>query len=182
MKLRKKLIAGCVASAFLIAVSSFYFHKVWPYGGRTCCLPCTLSALEMYAGDHFGWFPQDGKTPLESLQSLYSKTNDYIADIGLLAGISGNREETQKRVKAGLPVDESVSSWIYFPGFRDGDDSRIAIIWERQEGISLNGRAYDGHAVGFLDGSIKQIPQAEWAGFLKEQEALRQATLAKRKN
>src|ERR1039457_5690522 len=95
MPLRKKIIVACVTFAFLIVVCLFCAHWMWPYGMRTCCLPCTMDALQVYAGDHFGWFPKDGKTPLESFQSLYNKTNDYIVDIGLLAGISGNREETQ---------------------------------------------------------------------------------------
>ena len=140
-----------------------------------------MGALQVYAGDHFGWFPKDGKTPLESFQSLYNKTNDYIVDIGLLAGISGNREETQKRVKAGLPIDENISSWIYYPDFRD-KDGKIAILWERQEGIGFNGLIADGQAVGYANGSHEQIPQARWPEFLKQQELLRQAILAKRKN
>ena len=181
MPLRKKIIVACVTFAFLIVVCLFCAHWMWPYGMRTCCLPCTMGALQVYAGDHFGWFPKDGKTPLESFQSLYNKTNDYIVDIGLLAGISGNREETQKRVKAGLPIDENISSWIYYPDFRD-KDGKIAILWERQEGIGFNGLIADGQAVGYANGSHEQIPQARWPEFLKQQELLRQAILAKRKN
>ena len=174
------MIIGIVV-VFLIGAYLYNDHKTWPYGGRTCCLPCTMSALQGYARDRVGWFPKDGKTPLESLQALYSKTNDYIIAVDLLAGISGNRKETERRVKAGLPIDESISSWIYFPGFQD-IDGEVAIIWERQKGICFNGRAADGHAVGYANGLHTQIPQAQWAEFVKQQEALRQTILAKRRN
>lgn len=141
-----------------------------------------MSALRNYAEDHNDWYPKDGKTSLESLQLLCSETNDYTGEIGLLAGISGNIKETERRIKVGLPIDEQVSSWIYFPGFRDDDDDKLAIIWERQGGIRFNGAAADGHAVGFADSHHEQIPQERWNEFLKQQEALRQTILAQRKN
>lgn len=181
MPLRKKIIFGCIALTLCIGAVVYYIHKTWPYGMRDCCLPCTMSALRIYASDHSGWYPRDGKTPLESLQTLYSKTNDYITSIDKLAGISGDRQETQRRVQAGLPIDETVSSWIYFPGFCN-DDGEVAIIWERQEGIRFNGHIGDGHAVGYADGFHAQIPQARWGEFVKQQEALRHAILAKREN
>jgi len=140
-----------------------------------------MSALRVYADDHNGWHPKEGKTPLDALQAFYYTDPGALGDGSDLAGISGNIKETQRRLKLRLPIDETCSSWVYFPGFRADDDSRMVIIWERQEGIGFNGHIHSGHAVGFADGSFKQIPQAEWAGFLKEQEALRQTTLAKRK-
>lgn len=141
-----------------------------------------MSALQSYAADHGGSYPKGGKTSLESLQLLYSKTNDYTGEVSLLAGISGDIRETERTIKAGLPLDEKVSSWIYFPGFSNNDDGQIAIIWERQGGICFNGRSADGHAVGFADGHHEQVPQERWSKFLKQQEALRQTTLATREN
>jgi hypothetical protein len=181
MKLLKKVIIGC--ALFLLCASAlfYWYHKVFPYGDRTCCLPCMMSALRLYAADHGDWYPKGGRTSLESLQLLYSEANDYTGEVGLLAGISGNVKETERRIKAGLQIDEQVSSWTYFPGFRDDDDDKMAIIWERQGGIRFNGSSADGHAVGFADGHHKQIPQEHWGEFLKQQEALRQTTLAKRK-
>jgi len=141
-----------------------------------------MSALRSYAADHDGFYPKGGETALESLQLLYNKTNDYIGEVSLLAGISGDINENERRIKMGLPIDEKVSSWIYFPGFRVDDNGKLAIIWERQEGIRFNGLFANGHAVGFADGHHEQVPQAHWGEFLKQQEALRQATLTKRKN
>jgi hypothetical protein len=141
-----------------------------------------MQAMRLYATDHDGWYPKGGKTTLDSLGFLGAdeRKEDYIIDLRLLAGISGDREEARKRFFAGTPIDETVSSWVYFPGFRDDDDERLAIIWERQEGIWFNGSRADGHAVGFADGHHEQVPQKRWSAFLKEQEALRRAILAKR--
>ena len=135
-----------------------------------------MSALNIYASDHGGWYPREAATPLESLRCM---TNE-LGDSGLLAGISGNREETVRRVWAGLPIDETISSWVYFPGFRNDDDPKLAIIWERAAGVRFNGGRADGHAVGFVGGGHRQIRQAQWADFLKEQEELRKTILQSR--
>jgi hypothetical protein len=138
-----------------------------------------LASMEGYAYEHQGWYPKGGKTPLESLTILHDKPN-YVGDGSSFAGISGDENEAERRIKLGLPIDETVSSWVYFPGFRNDDDSKIAIIWERQGGIIFNGHSCDGHAVGFAGGDWEQIPQAQWSDFLKNQEVLRQTALAKR--
>jgi hypothetical protein len=182
MKFLKKVIIGCTLF-FLCAGALLYLkHKMFPYGNRTCCLPCTMSALRLYANDHNDWYPKDGQTPLDALQAFYYSNPDALGDGSDLAGISGNIIETQRRIKLHLPIDETCSSWVYFPGFRDDDDFSLAIIWERQAGIGFNGRANSGHAVGFADGHHEQIPQERWNEFLKLQEALQKTTLAKRKN
>jgi hypothetical protein len=178
----KVLLSLCLAGLCLVGIIWGWFRWQYPYGVRTCCLPCMNHAMYLYASDHDGWYPKGGKTPLESLRVLAAdeQNRNYIGYLDLLAGISGNREETCKRFFAGMPIDETISSWVYFPGFRKDDDERLAIIWERQEGIRFNGSRADGHAVGFADVHHEQIPQARWPTFLKEQEALRQAILAKR--
>lgn len=135
-----------------------------------------MSALTLYASEHNGWYPRDAATPLESLRCI---TNEF-GDAALLAGISGNREEAIRRAFAGLPIDETVSSWVYFPGFRNDDDPELAIIWERAAGVRFNGSRADGHAVGFVGGAHRQIRQANWQEFLKEQEALRKKILRSR--
>ena len=137
-----------------------------------------MSSLRGFAYEHYGWYPKDGKTPLESLQIFYNRNPEYFGNGDLLAGISGDRDEVKKRLKLKRPTDETVSSWVYFQGFREEDgDGKLAIIWERQDGICFNGRFADGHAVGFSDGHHEQIPQARWPEFLKDQEKLRQAVL-----
>jgi hypothetical protein len=183
VKTALKAILG-VGLAGLLLVGAIWGLYRWeyPFGARTCRLPCMIMSLHRYAYAHDGWYPKEGKTRLDSLRVLLGdgEKGNYIGVPDLLAGISGNEEETRKRFFAGTPIDETVSSWVYFPGFRSDDDPQLAIIWERQQGICFNGSRADGHAVGFADGHHEQIPQARWPAFLKEQEALRQTTLAKR--
>jgi len=136
------------------------------------------SALRQYAASHDGWFPKDGKTPLQSLQFLCP---DEIGDPCLLAGISGHRDETVRRLQVGEALDESVSSWIYFPGFHEDDSPDLALIWERQEGVYFNGRrAPGGHSVAFADGRHGHVGQNRWPSFVKEQAVLREQILANR--
>ena len=178
----KKVIFMTVASVALVCGAIYgLYRRFYPYGERTCLMPCTVSSLYMYARDHEGWFPKDGPTPLQSLQMLYPV---YLQPPEDLAGISGNEKETVKRLESGQPLDGGVSSWIYFPGFRtnDGDMNRqmVAIIWERHPDIGFNGRRSRGHCVGFSDGAFAQITRGLWPTFLLQQEALRAAILAKR--
>jgi hypothetical protein len=67
------------------------------------------------------------------------------------------------------------SSWVYLPGFKRTDDPSLAIIWERVGGLRFNGRRAEpgSHAVGFADGTHRQVPAAEWDGFLRQQSSLR---------
>ncbi|TAL07526.1 MAG: hypothetical protein EPO07_00055 [Verrucomicrobia bacterium] len=179
MRVLKKTILGCATLALCVIALFHFKHRAWPYGVRTCCLPCMMSSLRCYAYDHEGWYPKGGRNPVDSLRILTDKP-DYIGNPELLAGISGDREATKKRITLGLPIDDTVSSWVYFPGFCESDDSKLAIIWERHEGIGFNGHLSNGHAVGFADGHHEQVPQARWAQFLSEQQTLRQATFARR--
>ena len=134
-----------------------------------------MEALENYARDHDKEYPAGAGDGVESLQSLYPK---YIQEE--LAGISGDRAALMKVLKAGGKLDSKLSSWQYFPGFRSDDDGRIALLWEKAEGIGPNGARFDGHAVALVGGGVRQIASADWASFLEEQKALRQAALMQR--
>ncbi len=130
-----------------------------------------MGALEYFAHEHGSWFPNQGNGPVQCLQALYPNLEPE------LAGISGNREETMRRLRDGQPIDESVSSWIYFPGLRLDDDPSVALIWESKSGVGINGRRREGHAVGFVDGSFKQISSSQWSDFIRSQQKLREAIL-----
>ncbi len=96
--------------------------------------------------------------------------------------MSGNERKTLHWLKNGKVIDETISSWVYHPGFRSDDNPEIAIIWESEGGIFVNGSRSDGHAVGFADGGYAQIASKDWPAFLKRQEELRNEVLLKRTN
>ena len=54
------------------------------------------------------------------------------------------------------------------------------MIWESRDGVTVNGRREDGHAVGFVDGSMKQIRSGDWPVFVQTQAQLREQVLARR--
>jgi hypothetical protein len=135
-----------------------------------------MSALSGNATEQEGRYPDD----------LFStNTIRQLREWGIrqpFAGLSGDVDETIRRVDAGLPLDTNISSWVYWPGFRHDDPSELAIIWDRQGGLGFNAHRRKGRSVGFADGSIRLIPTEQWATFLKEQEKLRARVLASRTN
>jgi hypothetical protein len=179
----KKLTNKTLASLSIVLIFIFsgailyIYHNTYPFGRRTCFVPCTMSALRLYADEHNGWFPDDGKSSVGSFLLLYPK---YIGDPKLLAGLSGDRAEVERRLSQGRGFDETVCSWIYFRGFRADDDGKIAILMERREGVAGNGSKCPGHAVGFTYGVHRQISNPEWEQFQKEQERLRASVLTNR--
>jgi hypothetical protein len=160
-----------------VVLAGFIAHRqYYPHGLRDGMLPTFMGEMVSYADNHKGWYPKDGKSPLESLQKLYPEYESTG-----LAGLSGSEHQVLKRLRKGGGLDETVSSWVYLPGFRIDDEPELAIIWEREEGLSPIGRRLSGHAVGFACGGCNQISAEDWPEFLKKQEALREQVLAKRK-
>jgi hypothetical protein len=135
-----------------------------------------MSALAGNASEHGGRYPDD----------LFStNTIRQLREWGIrqpFAGLSGDVDEAIRRVDAVLPLDTNVSSWVYWPGFRQDDPSELAIIWDRTEGLAFNAARSEWNAVGFADGSHGGIPKTEWAAFLKAQAELRARVLASRTN
>lgn len=150
------------------------YRWVYPYGARPCCLPCVLQSLRSYADQNQENFPDNVENPLDALRKLYP---DFLKDGRLLAGISGDRKKTKENLISSKPLNQEVCSWIYWSGFSITNDPSIAILWEREEGISFNGKRAPGRAVGFLNGTTRQIPAEQWDAFLRDQEKLRKATL-----
>jgi len=166
------LIVVCYAARFVYRKH----YEYYPHGMRSGKLTTYMGTLSSYAEDHDGWYPKDGATPLESLQKLYPKY-----DAAGLAGMSGDESAVVKCLKSGKALTGGLSSWVYVPGFRN-NDPEVCIIWEREEGIFINGSRADGHAVGFVSGGYDQIPSKDWRAFLKQQEELRQKILSSRTN
>jgi hypothetical protein len=167
------LIGLIAATGVLLLVLLTHRHHALGSGKLTTY----MGVLVSYAHDHGGWYPRGEVTPLLSLQKLYPQYDQWGSG---LAGLSGDEKTVERLAKEGRPIDSTVSSWVYFPGFRSDDDPNICIIWERQEGVFLTGSRADGHAVGFADGGFNQIPSKDWPAFVKHQEELRRNTLLKR--
>jgi len=164
-------------SAILVIVGFVVGSRcAYPYGSRSAYLPCVLQALRAYALEHEGAFPEVGSDPYASLQALYPR---YTRP-NLLSGLSGSKRSARDALRSGNTLTKDSCSWVYHPGFSVDDDERIAIIWESVSGVGFNGRATDGRAVGFIDGSMAQISEDQWDEFLIQQENLRDAALSKR--
>jgi len=74
-------------------------------------------------------------------------------------------------------MDSSLTSLVYWPGYREDDDENLALVWERRSGVTFDGRRLPGRAVGFVTGHWRQIPDEEWAAFEDSQMKLRAETL-----
>jgi len=143
-----------------------------PFGYRTCYLPCTLSALTVYAFDNFGHYP-DGPDSFAALQKLYPEP---IHDPELLAGISGDRKATALLLARGGRLTSNESSWVYIPGLSTANPENTILIYERRSGLAFNGSRIEGRAVGFTDGSHSHMPEQEFQKLLKTQQETRSST------
>ena len=174
-------LALLVALGSLLALGgagACLYQHWYPYGARPCCLPCLLAAMRAFASANNGSFPSGRLNPNDALKVLYPA---YLPDPSPLAGLSGDRKLLYRELRAGSPISERASSWVYWAGYRSDDNPEIAIVWERRAGLSFNGRRQSGHAVGFIGGNMRQVQEANWNSFLKEQEALRRKALEERK-
>ena len=170
----KRLLLWSLAIVIVFGFVGIWHKYTYPYGGKPARLPVVMMALRSFASEHEGAFPNVNKQPLASLVLLYPR---YLADPVDLAGITGDEKAVVKNVVAGEPLDGSICSWVYWPGFNDTNDARIAVLWEEKSGVGFNGHRLSGHAVGFVDGSHTQIPEQRWNEFLTEQTQLRAAAL-----
>jgi hypothetical protein len=177
MKLKHLVISILFAGVLCLSVFAVY-RWGYPYGRRTAFLPCMVHTLILYARDNGETFP-DGKDSFEALLKLHPRYLEGATE--LLAGLSGDRAGVIRKVRSGAPLGSNDCSWVYHPGFLLSDDPRIAIVWERHEGIRFNGGRCPGHAVGFIDGSHLQVPPDAWREFISDQEARRSAALALRR-
>jgi len=177
-RLRRTAVAGTFLLV-LAGVAVLFYHHHYPYGARPACLPVLLEALRSYSLENGGAFPDSRTEPLEALRMLYPK---HLPDCQPIAGLSGDRELLKKHIADGSKLDEAASSWVYWPGLRFDDNPDMALIWERKPGLRFNGSRAQGHEVGFIGGYIRQVPDAQWETFLKEQEQMREKAIKDRKD
>jgi hypothetical protein len=161
-----------------VAGATIAYRFRYPYGWRPACLPCVLGALRTYALNHNGNFPTDTQGPQEALRQLYPV---YLADWKLLAGLSGDRKELERDMSGHLGLSDSASSWVYWPGLKLDDDPDIAVIWERRSGVRFDGSRAHGREVGFVGGDMRQISDAAWGAFVRDQAQMREQAFTARK-
>lgn len=140
---------------------------------RAALLPSVWAGLSAYALDHDGSFPDGNPDPYQALAELYP-TYCTAAD---LAGVSGRIRDVQVTLEHHAPLTESMTDWMYFPGFRNTDPDGLAILWGRTSGYYWNGRRsfFGGRPVLFANGAISNVPADAWVAFLKSQEQLRRS-------
>ena len=166
---RAWIVTCGVVTALLLACYAVYRYQ-YPYGCRSAYLPVVLQALRSYGADHGGRFPNGER---ESQSALFLLYPDYLVNARFLAGLTGNRSAIERECVSTQGSSGSSSTWVYWPGFTLNDSPKLAIIWERRAGVRFNGKRGSGHAVGFLDGTVRQVPQEAWQSFVNEQTTLR---------
>jgi hypothetical protein len=167
------LLAACVTLGIA------YRKYMYPFGTRVGALQSVYGGLSVYAGEHHGWFPQSDKGAYDALQGLFPV---YCPSGFELAGISGNVEAVDAALRGQVPLDGSLTSWVYVPGFHRDDPPGVALLWERRGGFYADGKRnfFSGHAVLLLDGSITNVAGADWDAFLRNQEELRRRIMSRR--
>ena len=135
---------------------------------------CVWQALKTYAADNGGMLPTSSKSGLDALQKLYP---NYTASGVELAGLSADCETVVNTLKAGEPLTDKLSSWVYSPGLRATDDPRIAVLWEAKFGVFPDGsRDPSGRrTVLLLGGDITNVAPSDWRQFILDQESLRKS-------
>jgi len=164
-----------LALVMVVSVAGFYgsFRYNYPFGHRACFLPCMVSALHSYAYENSNRYP-DAPDPYRAIQKLYPQ---LMPNGELLAGISGSIEATVRVLADGGYLTGNESSWVYITGLSVTDDANTIMIYERRTGVAFNGRRAAGRAVGFVDGSHRQMPEAEFQQLLQAQQTARSSKI-----
>jgi hypothetical protein len=174
----RRSILLLIGTAVCLAGAAAWHKYTYPYGHRAFLLPFMHSALEDFAREHFGKYPASDKGPGEALRLLYPK----YCSADELAGVSGDVNAMRKALREDGTITRPLTSWVYVQGLERGDDANLAVLWESKEGLFANGKrnSFGGHAVLLLGGTFTNVPAADWAGFLKQQEELRKAVQSSR--
>lgn len=175
---RKLSILAPFFCLLLLLAAIFFWRWMYPFGRRAALLPNVGAALNTYASDHGGWFPNGTSDNYAALTKLYP---EYCSATEL-AGVSGNSHATKLTLEQHASLTRSTTSWMYFPGFRSDDPGDVAILWDCTAGFYWDGRRNfcGGRPVLFADRGISNIPLASWDSFVKQQEQLRRSITAKR--
>jgi hypothetical protein len=167
--LRSKLLSTvlCVAGFFMIVCVLQQRQKNYPYGHRPAVFEVTASALFAYSIDNADNYPSSSNS-YNALALLYP---NYLRQ-DELAGLSGNSREVMRRLSNGTVLDGSVSSWVYWPGFRNDTTQKVAILWDK-EPLTYGGRSEGVRLVLYCDGSLEEVSTNQWNAFTSSQIEIR---------
>jgi hypothetical protein len=162
---------------FLVAAAMVLFHRwQYPYGHDHCCIKQIGIGLSMYAEKYGGSFPAGCTTPEASLSLLYKEGFPHP---GLLKGKSVPVEVAKNILENGGLLGPDSCGWHYVEGLTERDDPRLAVMWDKVDGLGHDSQRIDGggHEVLFIDRHSDRIPGDRWDGFMAQQARL----LAERK-
>ena len=165
----RSLFAGVAIFAVLVALPTWYYRYMFPYGRDHCCDKAIGLALISYADANGGRFPSGGDTPEASLSLLYPA---YL-DASELRGKTFPEDAAAQLLKSGKPLTPDTCGWQYVDGLTmpKWGSSGIAIFWDKI-GLGHNGERspHGGHSVTFMDAHGQVISEADWPRFIAEQQ------------
>jgi hypothetical protein len=172
-RIRRWLLGAAIA--LVVVVLGFYisYRRTYPYGWSHCCDLILSQALQAYADNHNGAFPNGGQTPEASLSLLYSNVDFVTPD--LLRGRTVPEAVVKESLKRDGRLGPDSCGWHYVEGLRVDDDPGLAIFWDKI-GLGHNGQRLSrpGHTVLFIGRDRRFIPESDWQTFLSEQTRLLQ--------
>lgn len=169
----KRRLVVAVVVLLVLGAGAYARHRyIYPYGWSHCCDKYLSLQLDFYADEHAGWYPYGEATPEASLSLLY-RWSPESATPNLLRGKIIPENVVRAKLESGELLTPETCGWHYVEGLRRGDDSRLALFWDKI-GLGHNGERLTngGHPVGFVNGTTTIIPAAEWDTFLAEQQQL----------
>lgn len=166
-------IVLCVL-AVVVGIGAVGLRAFWrwnyPYGHSHCCIDVMMFALQQYADEHGGRYP-DGEASPEASLSLLCKGN--YADAYTLSGMTVPPDVAKAILNAGGFLGPESCGWHYVEGLTKADDRRIGMLWCKQP-LGHNGeRTRDGgRQVLRVNWSPEWVSGKDWPAFLAEQERL----------
>lgn len=135
------------------------------------CLTQALWALQAYADNHDGKLPFSSKGFGDAL--LLLPQEGLISSNSVLVAPGGNTKVFDDALSELRDVDENQCTRIYVQGLTNQDSGRIAVLFDRHPS-----RGGDHHRspwgtfvreVGFVDGTMSVISEADWPNFARQQ-------------
>lgn len=174
-------ILGSVASLLVLAGLGFWgwWRHTYPYGYSHSCAKILGISLRLFADDYQGWLPYGQATPEASL-SLLAKDDKGVQWV--LRGKHLPQATVDEALRRDGVLGPDSCGWHYVEGLREGDDPRLAVLWDKVTGLGHNGDRVRGtlHEVVFLDGSERFIMREGWPAFMAEQKQLLAEVMAQR--